>query len=54
MPFLSPGMYPKHGGIDELQNMLILKGKQILSKEINLSENIYRESMKLKTLTDEN
>jgi hypothetical protein len=54
MPFLSPGMYPEHRRIDALQNMLIFIRKPILSKEINSSKNMYRESMKLKTLGEEN
>jgi hypothetical protein len=54
MPFLSPGMYPEHRRIDALQKVLIFIGKPILSNEINSSKNIYMESMKLKTLEDEN
>jgi hypothetical protein len=42
-------MYPEHEGIDKPQNMLNLKRKPILSREINLSENTYGECMKLKT-----
>jgi hypothetical protein len=49
MPFLSPGMYSKHRGIDELQNVLILIEKPIRSEEINLPGNICRESLKLKS-----